>query len=311
MFGNNSQKRLGSFMGMSEQSFNAHGKLMLFGEYVVMRGLPAIAFPIKMGQTLTVSSASEWLWESFELNKRWFTLRFNRKLEILETNNDAVAEKLVSLLGDIKLQHAAIFEEPKHFVVRSNFNRNWGFGSSATLISLLGQWSGVDAYQLNDKHFGGSGYDIAAAIAQGPICYERETRQVRSIDLPKEITDKLLFVYLGKKQNSQLEVAKFSSTSISEAQLSELRECIDRLNFVENIAQFEDVVDKHEALLSVILERSNLKALEFGDYSYSVKSLGAWGGDFFMATCRNSDEARMYFIKRGYEVVFTYDMLKV
>ena len=80
---------------------------------------------------------------------------------------------------------------------------------------------------------------------------------------------------------------------------------------MENIAQFEDVVDKHEALLSVILERSTLKALEFGDYSYSVKSLGAWGGDFFMATCRNSVEARMYFIEKGYEVVFTYDMLKV
>ena len=34
--------------------FEAKGKLMLFGEYVVMRGVPSLAFPIKMGQTLEI-----------------------------------------------------------------------------------------------------------------------------------------------------------------------------------------------------------------------------------------------------------------
>jgi len=311
VLGYDSTKQLNAAMGEALAVYQAHGKLMLFGEYVVMRGLPAIAFPIQFGQHLTVATADFWQWDSFENNQLWFSLRFNEYLQILETNNSEIAEKLLSILSDLKTQHPDKFLAPKHFKVQSNFNRNWGFGSSATLISLLAQWSEVDAYQLNDRHFGGSGYDIACAVAQGPIWYDRETRMVRELPLPLAITEKMLFVYLGKKQNSQQEVLKFSNISIPPEKLEELNDCLSKISEVENIEVFEEIVNTHEALLSEILQRPTLKSVQFEDYDYAIKSLGAWGGDFFLATCRNVDEARMYFIEKGFEVSFTYNMLKV
>ena len=52
--------------------FSAHGKLMLFGEYVVMRCVPALAFPTALGQTLDVVPADEYTWKSYETGKLWF-----------------------------------------------------------------------------------------------------------------------------------------------------------------------------------------------------------------------------------------------
>lgn len=296
-------------MSIKENLFKANGKLMLFGEYVVMRGVPALAFPIKMGQTLHIEPSDSYRWESYETDQLWFSLTFDAALNILDTNHIQVAEKLLALLQDIRQQKPELFETPLRFEVRSNFNRNWGFGSSATLISLLAQWSGVDAYRLNDKHFGGSGYDIACAKANSPILYYKDTRQVETVLLPKAITDKLLFVYLGKKQNSQKEVTKFSDLNIEQEVLNELNNLILSASQAQEIDTFEESIDSHEMILSGILKRPTLKSLEFSDYDFSIKSMGAWGGDFFMATCRNIDEARMYFIEKGKEVVFTWGML--
>jgi mevalonate kinase len=291
------------------QSFHAHGKLMLFGEYVVMRGVPALAFPTTLGQSLTVKSAEQFEWKSYETGQLWFSMLFDSELNILETNNDDVAHKLMQIFADVKLQNPSLFSNPLSFETQANFNRTWGFGSSATLISLIAQWSGVDAYALNEKHFGGSGYDIACATAQGPIHYERETKTVKNFELPKSITDKLLFVYLGKKQNSQQEVNRFGDVEIEQNILNQLKEIIAEVSTADDIEQFEVCINQHEQILSEILQRPTLKSVQFPDYPHEIKSLGAWGGDFFMATCRDLDEAKIYFIDSGRDTIFTFNEL--
>jgi len=296
-------------MNAQKLHFKASGKLMLFGEYVVMRGVPALAFPIKLGQQMTVQPAANFRWCSFEADVLWFELDFNSELEILQTNNNAVACQLMSILKDILNEKPDLFLEPLLFEVRSNFNRNWGFGSSATLISLLAQWSGMNAFVLNERHFGGSGYDIACATASSPVLYFRDSRQIQTIHLPNAITEKLLFVYYGKKQISKNEVVKFGSIDVNKDQIAALTELLHAATTARSIESFEDIIEEHEIQISKILNRPTLKSLEFDDYPYSIKSLGAWGGDFFMATCRNIDEARMYFIEREKEVAFTWPML--
>jgi mevalonate kinase len=289
--------------------FKANGKLMLFGEYVVLRGVPALAFPTKMGQTLEVQRSEVFIWESFESEKQWFRLKFSSELEIIETNIPEVASKLMDILRDIRMANPELLELPSAFKVKANFNRNWGFGSSATLISLLAQWSGMDPYDLNAKHFGGSGYDIACATASTPILYYKQPLQVKPIVLSECVTDRLLFVYLGKKQNSEREVSKFSKINLTQCQVDEFTNLVLSASNAKDIETFENCIDEHERLMSELLKRPTLKELEFSDYPFSIKSLGAWGGDFFMATCRNLDEARMYFILKGKEVVFTWSML--
>jgi mevalonate kinase len=296
-------------MAFSPQHFSAHGKLMLFGEYVVMRGVPALAFPTTMGQTLDVVPAESFSWRSYETGQLWFAMRFDSDLNILETNNDSVAQKLMQILADVKAQKPDLFNIPLSFETQANFNRTWGFGSSATLISLISQWSGVDAYALNKKHFGGSGYDIACATASSPIWYNRETKEVRNFNLPNAITDKLLFVYSGKKQNSQQEVTRFGEVEIEPYILNQLKEIMADATTADDIEQFEACINQHEQILSEILQRPTLKSAQFPDYQHEIKSLGAWGGDFFMATCRDLDEAKIFFIDLGRDTIFTYDEL--
>ena len=296
-------------MAFESQHFSAHGKLMLFGEYVVMRGVPALAFPTTLGQTLDVEPAESFSWTSYETGQLWFSMRFDVNLNILETNNDSVAQKLMQILADVKAQKPELFENPLSFETQANFNRAWGFGSSATLISLIAQWSGTDAYTLNDVHFGGSGYDIACATASSPISYNRETKEVRNFKLSKAITDKLLFVYSGKKQNSQQEVTRFGETEIREEVLLKLKNIIEQITETDSIEQFEAYIEQHETILSDILHRPTLKSTDFPDYPFSIKSLGAWGGDFFMATCRNLDDAKIYFIDADRDTIFTFNEL--
>jgi hypothetical protein len=187
-----------------------------------------------------------------------------------------------------------------------DFDRSWGLGSSATFISLLGQWSGIDPYSLNEKYFNGSGYDIACAMAQKPIMFWKETREVMPFELPESITKYLVFVYSGAKQNSQKEVTKFSEIDVDQGQLNELNRLILEVPHMNGIDSFERVIDEHEARLSSILGVTTIKSSQFSNYPYSIKSLGAWGGDFFMATCRDIAAARDYFFNQGFPISLCY-----
>jgi mevalonate kinase len=80
-------------MRLDNKKYVAHGKLMLFGEYVVMRGLPALAFPTKFGQELRVSKSDSFSWRSFEGSKEWFSVDFNREFQMLSTNDKHTATK--------------------------------------------------------------------------------------------------------------------------------------------------------------------------------------------------------------------------
>jgi hypothetical protein len=52
------------------------------------------------------------------------------------------------------------------------------------------------------------------------------------------------------------------------------------------------------------LQLTPVKERLFDDYFGAVKSLGAWGGDFVLATGDKTTPA--YFKKKGYSTVLTY-----
>ena len=55
-------------------------------------------------------------------------------------------------------------------------------------------------------------------------------------------------------------------------------------------------------IISKLIKQPPLKKIKFSDYDGAVKSLGAWGGDFFLATGSDQD----YFKKKGYETIISY-----
>lgn len=289
-------------------TYQASCKLMLFGEYLVLEGSNSLAFPLKYSQSLEVTPGKSFTWESYSRNGRWFEMKLHKDLNIDETNDEEKAKILQGLIQHIHRSKPSL-DMLNTFRVRANFNMQWGIGSSSTLISILAQWSGLDPYELSQRSFGGSGYDIACATASQMITYRMEDKVANPVELNEAVTDKLLFIYSGSKQSSKDEIKRFEKSTTQESDISTMDDIINQALAAKSIEEFEVQIDRSEDLLSPILGLEKLKQHIFADYEYSIKSLGAWGGDFFLATYRDSNEARDYFREKGYETMFTYNEL--
>ena len=57
--------------------------------------------------------------------------------------------------------------------------------------------------------------------------------------------------------------------------------------------------------MSEILGMQTVKEALFPDFDGTVKSLGAWGGDFVMVVSKNNPSD--YFNNKGYDVLISYD----
>ncbi len=82
--------------------FHSHGKLLITGEYLVLRGATALAAPVRLGQKMSImeNTGDQCLrWESFEMDNCWFTARIDTSFfQITETNKPEVAYRLLKLL---------------------------------------------------------------------------------------------------------------------------------------------------------------------------------------------------------------------
>lgn len=289
--------------------YRAWGKLLLFGEYMVLKGAKCLAIPVKFGQTLTVidSDRNDISWESYSNDEIWFAATFSADLK-LQTGGDVGTSQLLShLLRYMRIQKPELFKAGQIFRVDADFPLEWGLGSSATLISLLAQWGEFNPYELLENSLIGSGYDIACATANGPIEYQRKDREVEVVNLNNAITDQLLFVYSGKKQDTSSEVMRFQDCSIEQNMIEEMNRIVGESIAAQNIDAFAHCMEKSEMFLSKILGLPTIKEKLFGDYPHAIKSLGAWGGDFFMAVYYDENEARSYFEQKGYTVQFSFN----
>ena len=291
--------------------YYASGKLLLFGEYLVLKGAKSLSVPLKYGQKMRVKKvdSKEINWVSRVLEKDWFTLNLTKELDLIKTTDGQIAATLIHLLNMVKNEKPALFSEGFEVQLEADFPLEWGFGSSSTLVSLLSQWSGTDPFFLLKNSFGGSGYDVACATAQSPIVFESGKNTCEIVELSEKVTSKLLFIYSGKKQKSKNEVLRFEQLGVSEEQINQMNEFVSSFIACGEIENAEMIIRQSEELLSGILDLEPIKNSTFSDYRYGIKSLGAWGGDFFLATYRDEEEAKNYFRKRGYGIQFNYDQI--
>jgi len=293
--------------------YQASGKLLIFGEYLVLNGAKSLAVPVKFGQELKVSPADgNATWKAEGLDGIWFQCRFDEQMNPVETTDAKVSDALLKIFRRIQELRPEM-NLHQNFKISANFPLNWGLGSSSTLISLLAQWSQTDPYDLLEKAFGGSGYDIACATANGPITYQigDVTRKVTEAPLSTEITEKCLFVYFGNKQSSSEAIENYRKKKIVPEDIQAMSFVVDAALRSAAIEDFEGLMNKSEQLLSGILGQKTIKEAHFEDYPYAIKSLGAWGGDFFMATYRELEAAKQYFSQKGFETAFSYNELVI
>ena len=181
----------------------------------------------------------------------------------------------------------------------------------------------MNPFDLLKETFGGSGYDIVCAGANSPIIYALKNGHPAFEEVPFEpiFEDSLYFVYLGKKQNSREGIARYreKSKNILHLQGSPLGQYIDQISALtlafyceEDLKNFEKLIVEHENIVSSFIDLPRVQSLYFKDFWGQTKSLGAWGGDFILATSDRGFEAtQQYFKEKGFPTVLKYsEMIK-
>lgn len=299
-------------------TFYSNGKLLLTGEYVVLDGASAIVVPTKYGQTLQVTpSTSQGIyWVSRDENDRvWYeeTFKYQENDIITYDKTNPVSRTLHKILMTAKQLNPSFLNNTKDWTVttRLEFPRNWGLGTSSTLINNIAQWAEVDAFNLLTESFGGSGFDIAAAQHNTPIKYRLllNTPVVEAIELEWSFKDQLFFVHLNQKQDSKAGIAVYKKAEVNKDIFNVIDVINQDLLVCKTISEFEHLLQKHEALISETIHIPTIKSQLFPEYARTIKSLGAWGGDFILATGGNDEKE--YFRKKGYLTIIDFaDMVK-
>ncbi|UOK43510.1 MULTISPECIES: GYDIA family GHMP kinase [Flavobacterium] len=303
-----------------KQSFYSNGKLLITGEYSVLDGAKALALPTKSGQYLHVSAGKNQMisWKSFDADGSiWFedTILFDDvKRKTSFDTSQGIKNTLIEILHQAYLQNNDFLDNSEGFniVTELTFPRFWGLGTSSTLINNIAQWLKIDAFELLRKSFGGSGYDIACAQNDTPIlyCLENDKPIVAPVQFNPAFADNLYFVYLNQKQNSKEAIAFYSK---KRPQMAKIIEKIDAITNIvintESLLEFSEALNFHEITMSHVLEMQTVKEAFFSDFTGTVKSLGAWGGDFVLAI--SEENPTPYFQTKGFSIVVPYrNMIK-
>ena len=324
--------------------YQAHGKFLLTGEYLVLKGALALAIPLKLGQSMSVETFQETSlqWNAYNPDGPWFSVTLNpENLEIIDSDDRPKAEKLRQILQAVKQLNAKVFEgNDLNFTTHLDFDPNWGLGSSSTLIANLARWANVNPYELLRLTFGGSGYDIACATAEQAIYYQlidaeatlrqaqgpkvvepveieirrsqTSTPTVEPINFNPPFADHLYFIYQGQKQSSSKEIKAF----LEKANPIDLQKDIDAVSEIsravpkcESLDEFAMLMQCHERIIARCIQQEPVQK-RFPNFEGVLKSLGAWGGDFILAATNwDKNRVKAYFEEKGLNVVFDYKEL--
>ena len=297
----------------------ARGKLLLSSEYMVLHGSNALAVPLQQGQLLRRIRRNEggpFLWRALYENNEWFRAEFTPgTLEIRNTSDQQKANHLKTLLlASMELMPAFqedLFKMNAETIL--DFSPEWGFGSSSTLIALLAEWAEVNPLDLHFMVSEGSGYDVACAIAEGPIHYRlRDSApHYRHVEFNPPFRDQLYFAWLGKKQSTAAQLVDMAGKLEPDFEtIHRFSGLTEAMTEATDLAEFRLLMSEHEQLLSGLLGMDPVASNRFRDLPGSVKSLGAWGGDFVMIASDAGDEALFsYLYDRDLTVIYKYGEL--
>ena len=296
--------------------FYARGKLLLSSEYMVMYGANALSVPLQLGQSLHLKrreTGSGFTWKAFYLNEPWFHVEFNpSNLSIIHTSNQEIAERLAGYLKTIIAMNAHFQKEIFTWDVETylEFHPDWGLGSSSSLTALLAEWAVLNPLDLHMEISSGSGYDVACAVANGPIVYRirHDAPQYSHVRFDPPFVDQIWFAWLGNKQNSHESVLHFKDLiKPGREDIAFFNQITEGMLQAEDWKEFGELMLSHEMKLSEILNVPSITTTLFKDLDGYVKSLGAWGGDFVMiASEMDGKKLKAYLKHKRIRTIFPY-----
>ena len=300
--------------------WRANGKLLLTGEYFVLDGVPALAVPTKLGQRFEFHyhrGGFNLRWRAYDhQNQLWFETRLASPEfgGAPNVNDDPFTARLWEIIGAADQLNPGALQRAtsaRGVATYLEFDRQWGLGSSSTLIAAVAHWLEVNPYELLEATFGGSGYDLACAIAEGPILYERNgsNPKVTALDWYPKWVKQTHFVYRNQKQNSRDGIRAYRAAPVLESEKKAIGEITNALlDPTLDLRAAAQLLHRHEMLVAETLDMDPVQDELFPDFPGQLKSLGAWGGDFIWALSEESPEkVRAYFNERGFETVIGYE----
>ena len=301
---------------MIQQRFYARGKLLLTGEYLVLDGVKSLALPTKFGQYLSVEPRTDgqFFWQSLTVEKKeWFRFTTPQKSIATAQTNDPVAQRLLQILTTAQKMNPYFLSGDDGCTVRTflEFPKKWGLGTSSTLLYNIACWADVCPFQLAFETFGGSGYDIACAGSDIPLLYklQNKTHEVTPVFFSPPFKERLFFLYLNQKQNSREGIATYKKAMQKNSDKNTfIKKCdalTEKILNADTLENFEQLITYHEQMIATVIGMPPVKERLFVDYFGAIKSLGAWGGDFVLAT--GDAHTPQYFHEKGFETVLSYD----
>jgi mevalonate kinase len=298
------------------KELHAHGKLLISAEYMVLHGSEALALPLKKGQSLQRIKSehrTRFTWDAYHESYPWFSAQFNPStLDIVETSDREKAEHLRMLIRACIALDPLFQKELFAWDVetRLDFSPAWGFGSSSTLTALMAEWAKVNPLDLHFMISEGSGYDVACAIADRSIVYslQNDGPHYQSVPFNPPFSAQLYFVWLGSKQPTANHLREIADQISPDDKDIRMFSTLTRgmLKSLE-LSDFQLLMEEHEAKLSELIRLDRVSEARFPGLQGSVKSLGAWGGDFVMIASDQDPEALFsYLDKLGLRTRFQY-----
>ncbi|MDP9957155.1 mevalonate kinase [Epilithonimonas hungarica] len=291
------------------------GKLMLTSEYVAVDGALVLAIPTKLGQELFYTENEDQksliFWEAYHQNQLWLKAVIDYKnWKILETNDSKAAEFILKVLKNVQDLSETKLKDDSSYHIKTNlqFPSDFGLGSSSTLMNNLAVWANIDAFTLNEISLGGSGYDVAVAKEKSAVLYSRfPERTYHKIDFNPSFKDELIFIHLNQKQDTREGISHYKSKPTSTELINDYSKLTKMIVNSQNLEEFSELMTIHEQKLSDFLETPTVKEKYFQNCPSFVKSLGAWGGDFVLAS--KFGDYQDYFEKQGFTKIFSWSDL--
>jgi mevalonate kinase len=297
-------------------NYYSSGKLLLTGEYLILKGALALASPVRFGQSLKMVENNDpfLAWESFEKGICWFKAKFDTAFfKITETTDEKIATRLMSWLKAADVLNPGFLngQKGKKAIVEADFNLSWGLGSSSSLLSNIAWWAEVDPFRLHKLVSNGSGYDVVSARADSPVFFRRDGEGYKTdrADFNPVFKGNLYFIYSGRKQDSAKSVEGFkNSSNLSVHEIERISDLTNQIASAKTLAEFEAYMKEHEEIISGVLKQKRLMEERFADLEGEIKSLGAWGGDFAMMTWhKTKEELKAYLKTKNIDTFFPFD----
>lgn len=298
--------------------FQSNGKLLITGEYLILKGADSLAVPLNFHQSMQIENSEipGLSWTSKENGNPWFHAIFNTSSsEITKSNDEKTARGLISILQAALHLNPNFKSKLKNSAVISDmdFERQWGFGSSSSLISNIAWWAEVDPFELHKKVSGGSGYDVVTSRAEGPVIFTRngEKYTLSNAEFSPSFKNDIYFVFLGTKQDSAQSVLHFNQKKKAfRTEVEQVSQITRHLKKSLSLEDFEYYIKEHEQIIASVLKQRTIKESIFKNLQGEAKSLGAWGGDFAMLTWQYGKDRLLKELKKiNLNTVFTFDEL--